>query len=129
MGGIPQIFKKLPSKFYSEPCSASDVNATGVCLRPFTRKAQQVDSKRLNVDLVFVQYNLQLLHKKVEATSEELIDLDEIDPYSEWTGKKRKTLHSQWTRLLWRERLWRRRLAGLRGGIGLDDILEVISNM
>ena len=40
--------------------------------------------QRLN-DLVFVWYNLRLRTRKVEGVSHESIDLDDIDPYGEWT--------------------------------------------
>lgn len=52
-----------------------------------TKKRNKLTQKRLN-DLVFVQYNLRLRIKRVEEKSQDPIDLDEIDPYSNWTGRE-----------------------------------------
>ena len=49
-----------------------------------TKKRNKLTQKRLN-DLVFVQYNLRLRTKKVQDQPDELIDLDDIDPYNDWT--------------------------------------------
>ncbi|KAH9308310.1 hypothetical protein KI387_036221, partial [Taxus chinensis] len=88
-----------------------------------TKKRNKLTQKWLN-DLVFVQYNLRLCIKKVEATSEELIDLDEIDPYSEWTGQEEENpaFTANEIASFEREAMEGEALAGLRGDIGLDDI-------
>ncbi|XP_059063028.1 uncharacterized protein LOC131855994 [Cryptomeria japonica] len=49
-----------------------------------TKKRNKLTQKCLN-DLVFVQYNLRLRTRKVQDQPDKLIDLDDIDPYSDWT--------------------------------------------
>ncbi|KAH9321349.1 hypothetical protein KI387_015988, partial [Taxus chinensis] len=90
-----------------------------------TKKRNKLTQKRLN-DLVFVQCNLRLRTKKVEATSEEFIDLGEIDPYSEWTGQEEENpaFAADEIASFEREAMEGEALAGLQGDIGLDDIFE-----
>ncbi|KAH9301451.1 hypothetical protein KI387_013034, partial [Taxus chinensis] len=97
------------------------VNATRICLRPFTR-SNRLSQKWLN-DLVFVQYNLRLFIRKVEATSEELIDLDEIDAYK-WTRREEENPAFTEDEIVFfeREAMEGEALTRLRGDIGLDDI-------
>ena len=50
--------------------------------------------KRLN-DLVFVHYNLKLRIRKVMATATEPLDLDDIDPFGDWTAQEQPSLFTE----------------------------------
>ncbi|KAH9294964.1 hypothetical protein KI387_038552, partial [Taxus chinensis] len=87
-GGNTPHLQKLALRILSQPCSAFGCECNWSLFEAIhMKKRNKLSQKWLN-DLVFVQYNLWLRTRKVEATSEELIDLDEIDPYSEWTGQE-----------------------------------------
>ncbi|KAH9292586.1 hypothetical protein KI387_042231, partial [Taxus chinensis] len=123
-GGNTPNLQKLALRILSQPCSASGCERNWSLFEAIhTKKRNKLTQKRLN-DLVFVQYNLRLRTKKVEATSEELIDLDEIDPYSEWTGQEEENpaFTADEIASFEREAMEGEALAGLRGDIGLDDI-------
>ncbi|KAH9321667.1 hypothetical protein KI387_016306, partial [Taxus chinensis] len=123
-GGNTPNLQKLALRILSQPSSASGCECNWSLFEAIhTKKRNKFTQKRLN-DLVFVQYNLRLRTKKVEATSEELIDLDEIDPYSEWTGQEEENpaFTTDEIASFEREAMEGEALVGLRGDIGLDDI-------
>lgn len=59
-----------------------------------TKKRSKLAQKHLN-DLVFVQYNLRLRIRQVEEVASGPLDLDDIDPYSDWTSQEQPPLFSE----------------------------------
>lgn len=82
--GTPNL-QKIAIRVLSQPCSASGCERNWSVFESIhTKKRNRLSQKRLN-DLVFVRYNLRLRVRQVEGVSHEAIDLDEIDPYGDWT--------------------------------------------
>ena len=71
-------------------------------------------------DLVFVHYNLKLRIRKVMAAATEPLDLDDIDPFGNWTAEEQPSLFTE-------DEIYElEREAMEEGGfvVGLDDIQE-----
>ncbi|XP_059069310.1 uncharacterized protein LOC131859504 [Cryptomeria japonica] len=77
--------QKIAVSVLSQPFSASGCEQNWSVFESIhTKKRNRLTRKWLN-DLVFIRYNLCLRVRKVEGVSHEAIDLDEIDPYGDWT--------------------------------------------
>ena len=75
--------------------------------------------KRLN-DLVFVHYNLKLHIRKVMAATTEPLDLDDIDPFGDWTTEEQPSLFIE-------DEIYELEREAMEEGdftIGLNDIQE-----
>lgn len=84
-----------------------------------TKKRKKLAQKRLN-DLVFVHYNLKLHIRKVMAAATEPLDLDDIDPFGDWTTQEQPSLFTE-------DEIYElEREAMEEGGfaVGLDDVQE-----
>ena len=87
--------QRLALQILSQPCSASGCERNWSLFDAIhTKKRNKLTQKRLN-DLVFVQYNLRLRTRKVRDQLDELIDLDDIDPYSDWTVQDEASLFTE----------------------------------
>ena len=92
-----------------------------------TKKRNRLSQKRMN-DMVYVQYNLKLRMKKAQQDPPGPIDLDEIDPYYDWTAQEQAPLFTQ-EEISNLEREAAKEAAEEEGGgtgydIDLDDIEE-----
>ncbi|XP_057870855.2 uncharacterized protein LOC131077381 [Cryptomeria japonica] len=82
--GTPNL-QKIVVRVLSQPCSASRCERNWSVFESIhTKERNRLTQTWLN-DLVFIRYNLRLRIRKVEGVSPEAIDLDEIDPYGDWT--------------------------------------------
>lgn len=99
-GGNTPNLQKLALRILSQPCSASGCERNWSLFDAIhTKKLYNLTQERLN-DLVFVKYNLRLHERKLMDHSEKVIDLDEIDPYRDWTMQDDDSFLSSWMRLI-----------------------------
>ncbi|XP_057843171.2 uncharacterized protein LOC131052600 [Cryptomeria japonica] len=93
-GNTPNL-KKFALKILCQPCSSFNCECNWSLFEAIhTKKRSKLAQKRLN-DLVFVQYNLRLCIRKVEEAPAGPIDLDDIDPYSDWTSHEQPPLFTE----------------------------------
>ncbi|XP_059077416.1 uncharacterized protein LOC131876340 [Cryptomeria japonica] len=120
-GGNTPHLKKFALRVLCQPCSSSNCERNWSLFEAIhTKKRSKLAQKRLN-DLVYVQYNLRLRVKKVEELEGGPIDLDDIDPYSDWTSQEQPPLFSD-TDITDLERQAMEEGGGF--GFRLDDIEE-----
>ncbi|XP_059067152.1 uncharacterized protein LOC131071846 [Cryptomeria japonica] len=94
-GGNTSHLKVFALRVLCQPCSSSNCERNWSLFEAIhMKKRSKLVQKRLN-DLVFVQYNLRLRVRKVEEVEGGPIDLDDIDPYSDWTPQEQYPLFSE----------------------------------
>ncbi|XP_059068344.1 uncharacterized protein LOC131858887 [Cryptomeria japonica] len=94
-GGNTPNLQRLALRILSQPCSTSSCEHNWSLFDAiYTKKLYKLTRQRLN-DLAFVKYNLRLRTRKLEDQSEQLIDLDEIDPYNDWTVQDYDSLFTE----------------------------------
>ncbi|XP_059077661.1 uncharacterized protein LOC131876403 [Cryptomeria japonica] len=93
-GNSPNL-KKFALRILCQPCSSSSCERNWSLFEAIhTKKRSKLAQKCLN-DLVFVQYNLRLRLRKAEEASAGPLDLDDIDPYSDWTSQEQPPLFTE----------------------------------
>ena len=75
------LLQQLAIRILSQPCNASGCEHNWSLFEP--RKRNRLMKERLD-KLVFVNYNLSLLNRRIERSDGDPIDLDTIDQTNEW---------------------------------------------
>lgn len=85
-GGNTPNLQKVAIKILSQPASSSRCERNWSTFEHIhSKKRNRFTHERLN-DLVFVHYNLRLRHRNIEGTSNDAIELDEIDASDVWAS-------------------------------------------